>query len=41
MEMYQSLGLELTKADNAVESGIYDVWTLLSAGKLKGVCILY
>ena len=33
--MYQSMGLDLTPANNAVESGIYDVWTLLSAGKLK------
>ena len=35
LEMYQSMGLDLTPANNAVESGIYDVWTLLSAGKLK------
>ena len=29
------MGLDLAPADNAVESGIYDTWTLLSAGKLK------
>lgn len=35
LEMYCGLGLDLSLADNAVESGIYDVWTILSAGKLK------
>lgn len=35
MALYQQMGLLLSKADNGVESGLYDVWTLLSAGKLK------
>ena len=33
--IYLDLGLNLYKADNTVESGIYDVWQALSAGKLK------
>lgn len=37
MELYEEMGLELSKADNSVYAGIYDVWTLLSAGKLKVV----
>jgi phage terminase large subunit-like protein len=32
---YRQLGLHLQKADNSVEAGIYQVWTLLSAGQLK------
>ncbi|MEM7528846.1 MAG: hypothetical protein AAF416_14410 [Pseudomonadota bacterium] len=28
-------GLNLTKADNAVEAGIYQVWSLLSTGRLR------
>ncbi|QDP68121.1 MAG: putative terminase large subunit [Prokaryotic dsDNA virus sp.] len=32
---YRELGLKIIKADNAVEAGIYAVWELLSAGKLK------
>ncbi|MGE5621425.1 MAG: terminase large subunit domain-containing protein [Candidatus Bathyarchaeota archaeon] len=35
LELYQGMGLNITTADNAVEAGIYDVWTLMSAGKLK------
>ena len=35
MQIYQGLGLTLTPADNAVESGIYDVWSRLSSGRLK------
>lgn len=35
LQQYIDLGLELNKADNTVESGIYDVWQRLSAGKLK------
>lgn len=35
MEIYAELGLHLTPAMNAVEAGLYDVWELLSAGKLK------
>lgn len=29
------IGLELSKAQNAVEAGIYEVWTRLSTGRLK------
>ncbi len=32
---YQQIGLKLEVAVNAVEAGIYAVWSLLSAGKLK------
>lgn len=32
---YQQLGLNLTVADNAVESGLYAVWERLSTGRLK------
>jgi hypothetical protein len=32
---YRVLGLSLETALNAVEAGIYEVWTLLSVGKLK------
>ncbi len=35
LAMYNDLGLELTKAENAVSSGIYEVWTRLSTGRLK------
>lgn len=35
METYTDLGLELTRADNAVSAGIYEVWTRLSSGRLK------
>jgi hypothetical protein len=35
MESYQKEGLRLEMAENAVETGIYEVWTLLSTGKLK------
>jgi phage terminase large subunit-like protein len=35
LELYREMGLDLSMADNAVEAGIYDVWTLLSAGKIK------
>lgn len=35
LQNYIELGLELTKADNAVEAGIQDVWTRLSTGRLK------
>jgi hypothetical protein len=33
--IYSKLGLKLEKAQNAVESGIYIVWTGLSSGKIK------
>jgi phage terminase large subunit-like protein len=32
---YEQMGLSLTQAENAVESGIYQVWTRLSTGKIK------
>jgi len=35
MDTYESLGLNLTKADNAVEAGILEVYQRLSSGKLK------
>lgn len=35
LQDYNDLGLNLTKAENAVESGLYDVWQRLSGGKLK------
>ncbi len=34
-ETYRGLGLNLTLADNAVESGIYEVWIRLTTGRLK------
>jgi len=34
-QMYTDLGLNITKADNAVEAGIYEVWDALSGGMLK------
>ncbi len=34
-ELYLDQGLILTKAVNAVEAGIYNVWQLLSTGRLK------
>jgi len=33
--IYTDLGLRLSPADNAVEAGIYEVWTRLSTGRLK------
>lgn len=35
LEQYTELGLNLETAFNGVESGIYDVWTRLSTGRLK------
>ena len=35
MRQYQDLGLHLSMANNAVSSGIYEVWTRLSTGRLK------
>jgi phage terminase large subunit-like protein len=32
---YQGLGLNLTLANNAVEAGIYEVWSRMSTGRLK------
>jgi hypothetical protein len=33
--LYIQLGLKLVAADNSVETGLYEVWTRLSAGKIK------
>lgn len=35
MEMYKERGLSLSKAINAVESGLYTVWDMLSTDQLK------
>jgi phage terminase large subunit-like protein len=35
LEIYRNLGLNLRKANNAVEGGLTEVWNLLSVGKLK------
>lgn len=35
LDQYTNLGLDLQKADNAVEAGIYLVWERLSTGRLK------
>lgn len=35
IQMYRDLGLDLTEANNSVESGIYTVWMRLASGKLK------
>jgi hypothetical protein len=35
MKIYTGLGLHLAIANNAVESGIYNVWERLSTGRLK------
>jgi hypothetical protein len=35
MAVYKEKGLKLKPADNSVESGIYRVWMLLGAGRLK------
>src|SRR4030095_5346279 len=35
IQMYRDLGLDLVDADNAVESGIYRLWTRMSTGRLK------
>lgn len=35
LRIYQALGLQLTIADNSVDSGIYEVWTRMSTGRLK------
>jgi phage terminase large subunit-like protein len=35
IQMYRDLGLELSAANNSVESGIYSVWQRLSSGRLK------
>lgn len=35
LQIYTELGLDLEMANNAVEAGIYEVWTRLSTGRLK------
>jgi hypothetical protein len=35
IEVYRQCGLDLWPAQNAVESGIYQTWQLMSSGKLK------
>ena len=35
MEQYVGFGLDIETANNAVEAGLYQVWSLLSSGKLK------
>lgn len=35
LQTYRSQGLDLLPSSNAVEAGLYDVWQLLSFGKLK------
>ena len=35
IDMYRQHGLKLTKADNAVDTGIQTVWQRMAAGKLK------
>lgn len=35
LQMYGDLGLNLTPANNAVESGLYETWELLSGGQIK------
>jgi hypothetical protein len=35
MADYTALGLNLTTADNAVESGLYEVWVRMATGRLK------
>lgn len=37
IEVYRELGLDLTEAENTVETGLYEVWERLSTGRLK-VC---
>ncbi len=35
IQIYRDCGLRLEPAENAVEAGIYQVWQLMSSGKLK------
>lgn len=35
LKIYQDLGLKLNAAQNAVESGIYELWTRLTTGRLR------
>lgn len=34
-DVYRDLGLLLTPADNAVEAGLFEVWQMMSTGRLK------
>jgi hypothetical protein len=35
VQMYRDLGLDLTEAENAVESGLYELMTRMSSGRFK------
>lgn len=35
IQLYRELGLNVIPADNAVEAGLYEVWQMLSTGRLK------
>ena len=35
LPLYKGLGLDLTAANNSVETGIYEVWIRMSSGRLK------
>lgn len=35
MQSYKDLGLDISPADNSVETGLYEVWMALSSGRLK------
>ena len=35
MDIYKDLGLKILPANNAVEAGIYEVWSRISSGRLK------
>lgn len=35
LELYRASGLNLTKANNDVEAGLYKAWSMLSTGQLK------
>jgi len=35
LDVYRELGLDLEPANHAVDAGLYAVWTLMSAGRLK------
>jgi len=35
LSMYRLLGLRLTESKNALDAGIFDVWTRLSTGRIK------
>lgn len=35
MEEYEALGLQLVTAENAVEAGLFEVWTRMTTGRLR------